>query len=74
MRFGRASAGLLALCLAASGCGSKNSDATSGGEDQGQFPDTTPTDANMITPSDDAMTATDDATTAGGPSASASGM
>jgi hypothetical protein len=63
MRIGKTSMGLMALCLAVAGCNAQDTDSPAAGEDQGQFPDTTATDANMITPSDDAGMASDTAVT-----------
>lgn len=65
MRIGRTSVGLLALCLAVAGCNSQEADSPEAGEDQGQYPDTTATEGNMITPSDDAGMASDTAAVSG---------
>lgn len=61
MRVGRVWAGLLPLCLAAAGCNAQDTDSPAAGEDQGQFPDGTATESNMIVPSDDAGMPTDTA-------------
>lgn len=59
MRIGRTSIGLIALSLAIAGCNGQDANSPAAGEDQGQFPDGTATEGNMITPSDEAGMASD---------------
>lgn len=56
MRAQSTTVGLLAICLAAAGCNSQDTETQAAGEDQGQFPDTTATEPNAILPSDDMPT------------------